>query len=134
MININNFFLNTYANYKFIGEIKNIENISENKQLIANILNIDINDIELNYKSIYNISAGNWKIKKAGSVYYYIRKWNAIVRVSDHWSFSNIKKVNQCSYIRSCYWNLIDSKYNVQEVVKQFQIGIINFNKMSILK
>jgi len=65
---------------------------------------------------------------KSGSIYLVSPDKTKLIRISDHWSDSNIPGVKKCGRIGSCVWFLIgDQKIPVKE---KFQAGIVDIIKL----
>ena len=138
-ITIANFFEDTLGTFKFIGEAENNavnwwewsggrsywKKWPQYKQrdLIQKLLNLSddaVKDWKHNYSSI-----SSW--------YWHNAKTNQLIRISNHWSFSNSNNVNTCRSIRSCYWELYlhNKRKHLNTSKFNFQVGIIKINKLS---
>lgn len=53
-----------------------------------------------------------------------------LLRLSDHWSESNIRKVNTIGNIRYCWWSL---EGRFQPSVQGMHLGLISFSEMTSL-
>lgn len=65
---------------------------------------------------------------RSGSVYLISPDKTKLVRISDHWSDSNIPGVRKCGRIASCVWFLVGDPYIV--VKEKFQAGIAEIIKL----
>lgn len=119
MRNINNYFLNTTADWKFIGEFERESVLDVSRNGIKTKANESLNwlvrkhfgnEWELIYKS-YN---SYWR---TGSFYFVNKEMKKIIRISDHWSNSNSEAVKTVGSIRSCKWNLKVLKKDLNKVV-----------------
>lgn len=63
-----------------------------------------------------------------GSIYYISPDKTKLIRVSDHWSTSNIKGVKTVGYIGNCLWILKSN--NVKYCNDKYQVGIIELIKL----
>jgi hypothetical protein len=86
------------------------------------------NDISIITKKIETL---NFRLKhiskKKGvitSLYYMSPDKTKLIRISDHWSKSNIKGVNQVGYIGNCIWIL--NSDTVKNNRDKYQVGIID--------
>ena len=70
-----------------------------------------------------------------GSVSIYYRSGDYLLRISDHWSESNLS-VKQCGNIRSCYWRLKGMTHQFSRLNgsdNKFQGGIIKMSDLEYL-
>lgn len=139
--NIDNYFLNTLGTFKFIGEIEkdevgHYERVKgfnywrswpqyKQRAFIAKFLGLT------------EEQAKEWKhnFSSQSSWYWFNKRTNQLIRISNHWSRSNGQSVNRCGFIRSCYWGLHINKEDLKlnKFVSNFQFGIIKLNKLVIL-
>jgi hypothetical protein len=102
---------NTFGDFYFLFSGNDLNNI---------VNRINKQNFKLNYVS-----------KKKGqlsSIYYMNPNRTQLLRVSDHWSKSNIEGVKQVGYIGNCIWNLYSDK--VKKCNDKYQIGIIDMIKL----
>ena len=110
--NINNYHIQTIGTFKYLfgGPLKLI-----GKKLRRL-------GYRLKYTSPSNLTG------KTGSVYYISRDGTKLVRISDHWSSSNVGGVNTCGNIKDCFWRLRGKPGQVTNT--EYQAGIIDLVKL----
>lgn len=131
-ITFKNYYLETKGVFTFIGNIDlfyvsskwglKIQPQYYFKNEISKTLKIDAKLIKHNFTSFNDFY-------KSGSIYFEIKGTSKLIRISDHWSKSNLKYVNECGDIRSCWWEL-NMKNKNQFNKTQYQIGIIDLRKL----
>ena len=134
MININNYFQNTQAKFKYKDSFINNDFFEwtkygykttaqyQIKKMVKESLILGDND-----KLVFNFLSFN-KLTKSFS-WYLILNDTKLIRISNHWSNTNLNNVNKCGWIRSCYWELKGNKQKNKNV-KNLQMGIVDFSKM----
>jgi len=68
---------------------------------------------------------------KVSSAYFLSPDKQKLVRISDHWSKSNIDGINECGQIGNCIWILV-SNSNMKNRDK-YQVGIVDIIRMKKL-
>lgn len=68
---------------------------------------------------------------KVSSAYFFSPDKTKLVRVSDHWSRSNIDGINECGQIGNCIWILTSS--NNFKNRDRWQVGIIDMIRLKKL-
>jgi hypothetical protein len=87
--------------------------------------NNDINNIIKKIDSLsYRLKHVSKKKGIVTSLYYISPDKTKLIRVSDHWSKSNIKGINQVGYIGNCIWILNSNK--IKQCKDKYQVGIID--------
>ena len=81
-----------------------------------------------NDKLAFNFLSFN-KLFKSFSCYLILND-KKLIRISNHWSNSNLNNINKCGWIRSCFWELKGNKAKNKDT-KQLQMGIVDFAKMN---
>lgn len=134
MININNYFQNTQAKFKYKDSFINNDFFEwtkygykttaqyQIKKMVKESLILGDND-----KLVFNFLSFN-KLTKSFSCYL-ILNGTKLIRISNHWSNTNLNNINKCGWIRSCYWELKGNKQKNKNV-KNLQMGIVDFAKM----
>lgn len=134
MININNYFQNTQAIFKYKDSFTNDDFFKWTKygyktspqyrikQMVKESLSLGEND-----KLVFSFLSFN-KLFKSFSCYLILND-KKLIRISNHWSNSNLK-VNKCGWIRSCYWEIKGNKAKNKNV-KTLQMWVVDFAKMS---
>ena len=97
-----NYWKNTYANFEYIDSSDNVMDL-----------------INKTKKEKYTPD-----FKSESNSYYLISpNKRYLIRISDHWSDSNISSIKCVGNIGSCYWKLTSKK--VVKDVKKYQMGIV---------
>ena len=105
---------NTYAEFKFLFS--------------GNDLNQVLNRCK---QEGYIFKSFSKKHGKVSSAYFLSPDKQKLIRVSDHWSKSNIDGVNECGQIGNCIWILVsNSKLKNRD---RWQVGIVDIIKMKKL-
>lgn len=135
MINRDNYFQNTQAKFKYKDSFINNDFFKWTKygykttaqkyikQYVKESLSLGDND-----KLVFNFLSFN-KLTKSFSCYL-ILNGTKLIRISNHWSNTNLNNINKCGWIRSCYWELKGNKAKNKDT-KQLQMGIVDFAKMN---
>ena len=134
MINRDNYFQNTKAIFKYKDSFINGDFFEWTKywykttaqkyikQYVRETLNLNENDkLEFNFLS-FN------KLTKSFSCYLILNN-KKLIRISNHWSNSNLNNINKCGWVRSCYWEIKGNKAKNKNV-KTLQMGVVDFAKM----
>lgn len=134
MINRDNYFQNTQAKFKYKDSFINNDFFEwtkygykttaqyQIKKMVKESLILGDND-----KLVFNFLSFN-KLTKSFSCYLILND-TKLIRISNHWSNTNLNNINKCGWIRSCYWELKGNKQKNKNV-KDLQIGIVDFSKM----
>lgn len=135
MINKDNYFQNTKAIFKYKDSFTNdyffewtkygYKTTAQKyiKQYVRETLNLNEND-----KLVFNFLSFN-KLTKSFSCYLILND-KKLIRISNHWSNTNLNNINKCGWIRSCYWELKGNKQKNKNV-KTLQMGVVDFAKMN---
>lgn len=106
-----NYNRNTIGEFQFLFSGDNLKQLCDK---------IDNNKFRL--KHISN------KKSNVGSVYYISIDNTKLIRISDHWSKSNIRGVREVGYIGNCLWILNSNK--LKYCKHKYQVGIIDILKL----
>lgn len=108
---IHDYWKNTFGEFKFLFDGNNVNEMFSKVR-------------KLNYRCHY-ISKTHGRIS---SIYYISPDKTKLIRISNHWSMSNIKGVKECNYIGNCYWILNSDKKII--TTKPWQAGEIEMIKL----
>ena len=138
---IDNYFLNTLGTFKFIGEIEKDEvgyyQKVKGRYFWRSWPQYKQRDFIAKFLNLNEEEAKEWKhnFSSQSSWYWYNKRTNQLIRISNHWSRSNGLKVNRCGFIRSCYWGLHINKQDLKlnNAMSNFQVGLIKLDKLILI-
>lgn len=121
-----NYHLATRGTFRFVGEI-DFKAIEVDWQYIGANVSTD-QQKQHQQLAPFLKQPQDWvhHYTSANSIYWINPQTKQLLRLSNHWSQSNLPNINQCYDIRSCFWQLKGFKKDFKHNHKRqnYQIGI----------
>ena len=106
------YFVKTFGTFRFLFSGKSYSEVA----------------LKANLKGFKPIHLSKTMYGDPSSAYFIDPTKTKLLRISDHWSESNVGNVRTCGWIRKCYWRLLGKQGSKSQ--GSIQAGIIDLSKL----